>query len=152
MSKDLSFTIKLTDNSASILKFSDKALEEALYGIGITAVEGSVMAISDDTSPTYAVDTGRLRASISFITPNAEKKGQAEGVSKSALQAGDVIDGTAEPSTVIVGTNVEYAEFVHNGTSRMEGRPFITEGINKTKDKMQRIVEAKFKGETNGND
>ena len=62
-------------------------------------------------------------------------------------QSGDKLSGFAEKNSVIIGTNVDYASYVHNGTSRRDGRPFITEGINKTKDKMQEQVERILKGE-----
>lgn len=62
------------------------------------------------------VDTGRLRGSITVGFPVATKGIKAE-----------------------VFTNVQYAPYVHFGTSRMRGRPFMTEG----KDLMLR----KFTGE-----
>ena len=116
-----------------------------LYAIGVKAVEGGVDAISGRYDIDPAVDTGRLRASISFITPT-EKGGSGQPKPANA-QAGDELTGTAEQNTVVVGSNVEYAEKVHNGDSKMPGRPFITEGISKTKDKMQEQAEKIFKGQ-----
>lgn len=52
------------------------------------------------------VDTGRLRSSITW---RIETDGQG-------------IVG-------IVGTNVEYAIYVHEGTRYMAGRPFLLEGL-----------------------
>jgi homoserine acetyltransferase len=34
----------------------------------------------------------------------------------------------------VVGTDVPYAEYVHDGTYKLKGRPFITDGINESKD------------------
>jgi HK97 gp10 family phage protein len=53
------------------------------------------------------VDTGRLRGSINW---RIEMDGQG--------------------LVAIIGTNVEYAIYVHEGTSRMAGRPFLVEGVN----------------------
>ncbi len=51
------------------------------------------------------VDTGRLRSSITWrIEP-------------------------VKPLTAIVGTNVEYAVFVHEDTRHMSGRPFLTDAL-----------------------
>lgn len=53
------------------------------------------------------VDTGRLRSSIQTTAPFFEN-----GM-----------------PTVSVGTNVNYAIFVHNGTRYMRGRPFLTDAL-----------------------
>jgi HK97 gp10 family phage protein len=52
------------------------------------------------------VDTGRLRGSINW---------------RIVLEGGTLC--------AIIGTNVEYAIYVHEGTSRMPGRPFLVEGV-----------------------
>lgn len=145
MSDGMRFTIRVENNSQLVLDELGEAVERALYAIGVKAVEGSVDAISGRYDIDPAVDTGRLRASISFITPT-EKGGSGQPKPANA-QAGDDLTGTAEQNTVVVGSNVEYAEKVHNGDSKMAGRPFITEGISKTKDKMQEQAEKIFKGQ-----
>lgn len=145
MSDDLKFSIRIKDNSQLVLDEAEKATERALYAIGVKAVEGSVDAISGKYDIAPAVDTGRLRASISFITPT-DKGGSGQLKPKNA-QAGDELTGKAEQNTVVVGSNVEYAEKVHNGDSKMAARPFLREGIDKTKDKMQEQVTKIFKGQ-----
>lgn len=50
-----------------------------------------------------AVDTGALKNSITHV----------------------VNDNTVE-----IGTNVEYAPYVHDGTSKMEGRPFLQNAVD----------------------
>lgn len=52
------------------------------------------------------VDTGRLRSSITWR-----------------------IEVDSKGVVAIVGTNVEYAVFVHGGTRYMSGRPFLVEGL-----------------------
>ena len=145
MSDGLKFSIRVQNNSQLVLEEFEKAAERALYAIGVKAVEGSVDAISGRYDIDPAVDTGRLRASISFITPT-EKGGSGQPKPANA-QAGDDLTGTAEQNTVVVGSNVEYAEYVHNGTSKMAARPFLREGIDKTKNQMQEQAEKIFKGQ-----
>lgn len=145
MSDDLKFSIRIKDNSQLVLDEAEKATERALYAIGVKAVEGSVDAISGRYDIKPAVDTGRLRASISFITPT--QKGGSGQPKPANAQAGDELTGTAEENSVVVGSNVEYAEKVHNGDSKMAARPFLREGIDKTKDKMQEQVTKIFKGQ-----
>ena len=145
MSDGMRFTIRVENNSQLVLEDLGEAMERALYAIGVKAVEGSVDAISGRYDIKPAVDTGRLRASISFITPT--DKGGSGQLKPANAQAGDELTGTAEKNSVVVGSNVEYAEKVHNGDSKMEGRPFLREGIDKTKDQMQEQVEKIFKGQ-----
>lgn len=145
MSDGMRFTIRVENNSQLVISELEKATERALYAIGVKAVEGSVDAISGRYDIDPAVDTGRLRASISFITPT-DKGGSGQPKPANA-QAGDELTGTAEQNTVVVGSNVSYSEFVHNGTSKMAGRPFLREGIDKTKDQMREQAEKIFKGQ-----
>ena len=157
MSDGMRFTIRVENNSQLVISELEKATERALYAIGVKAVEGSVDAITGKKDIPSAVDTGRLRASISFITPTytsgqiteqTPKEGVSpEDVAKNLLQQGDLLSGTSEKNTVVVGSNVEYAEYVHNGTSRMAGRPFLREGIDKTKADMERQANKIFKGQ-----
>lgn len=145
MSDGMRFNIRIDNNSQLVLEELSEATERALYAIGVKAVEGSVDAISGRYDIDPAVDTGRLRASISFITPT--DKGDSGQPKPANAQSGDELTGTSEKNTVVVGSNVEYAEHVHNGTSRMAGRPFLREGIDKTKDQMQEQAEKIFKGQ-----
>lgn len=145
MNDGMRFTIRVENNSQLALGELEKATERVLYAIGVKAVEGSVDAISGRYDIDPAVDTGRLRASISFITPT--QKGDSGQPKPANAQAGDELTGTAEQNTVVVGSNVEYSEYVHNGTSKMAGRPFLREGIDKTKDQMQEQAEKIFKGQ-----
>lgn len=145
MNEGMKFTIHVENNSQLVISELEKATERALYAIGVKAVEGSVDAISGRYDIDPAVDTGRLRASISFITPT--QKGGSGQPKPANAQPGDELTGTAEQNTVVVGSNVSYAEYVHNGTSKMAGRPFLREGIDKTKDKMQEQAEKIFKGQ-----
>lgn len=146
MSDGMRFTIRVENNSQIVLEDLGEAMKRALYAIGVKAVEGSVDAISGRYDINPAVDTGRLRASISFVTASGEK-GDSGAMSPPNAKSGDKLSGKADKNSVIVGSNVEYAEPVHNGTSKMAARPFLREGIDRTKDKMQEQVEKIFKGQ-----
>lgn len=142
---DMGVTIRVQDNSAKVLQELQEATDRALYAMGIKAVEGSVDAISGKYTIDPAVDTGRLRASISFITE--QESGKAQVATPSNAEADDVLKGKAEKNTVIIGSNVEYAQYVHNGSRGKVGRPFLREGIDQTKDVMKSQVEKIYKGE-----
>lgn len=147
MAGDLNFTIKVEDNSKLVLNAEEKAIEDALYAMGTKAVEGSVDAISGKYGIPKAVDTGRLRASMSAVTYSGKKINNGFIPPENA-KTGDKLSGNADKNSVVVGSNVEYAEPVHNGTSRMEGRPFLRVGIEQTKGEMERQVTTILKGGT----
>ena len=74
-----------------------------------------------------AVDTGRLRASISVNWDGNSGRGKVEAPAQQD-------DGVSAPprkgtATIRIGSNVEYAEYVHYGTARMRARPFIDVAI-----------------------
>lgn len=143
---ELSYNIKFEDNSKIVLEAEKEAVERALYAIGVKAVEGATDAISGRYNVAAAVDTGRLRASMSAVTYSGEKINNGFIPPENA-KTGDKLSGNADKNSVIIGSNVEYAEKVHNGDSKMEGRPFLREGIDQTKDEIQEQVEKIFKGQ-----
>lgn len=145
MADGLDFSIKIEDLTPDVQKAEENAVQRALYAIGVKAVEGATDAITGRYSIPSAVDTGRLRASISFITPS--QSGDSGMAIPPNGSPSDRLSGKGEKDCVIVGSNVEYAEFVHNGTTNMSARPFLREGIDKTKDVMRDQVERILKGE-----
>ena len=105
----LEYSIRVDSNEPVIRAELDKDIERALYAIGVKAVEGAVRSISGQYTPrNQAVDTGRLRASISFITAGGQSGAGAAQVPES--KSGDRLDGQGPPNTVVVGSNVSYAE------------------------------------------
>lgn len=65
------------------------------------------------------VRTGRLRNSITFYT---------------------------DDDTVTIGTNVEYAQCVEEGTSKQKAKPYLRPAIENNLDKYKAIVENELKG------
>jgi phage gpG-like protein len=69
---------------------------------------------------TEIVDTGRLFDSI---------QGQVNVINANIYQT-------------VVGTNVPYAKYVHEGTYKLKGRPFITDGINDSREELKQAIRA----------
>lgn len=132
---------QVTINTKQVENELEKKKELALYAIGNVVLEKAVEAISGDYTPSnLAVDTGRLRASLSFITPKLHYSGKSF-VPSAASAEGDWLEGvTDENDTVLIGTNVEYAQFVHNGTVKMAARPFLLEGVNAAQDRVGELL------------
>ena len=143
---DIKLKFKIEDLSPQVLASLDDAKRRALYAAGITFQKGATDSISGlYTAENKAVDTGRLRASISFITP----EGASAPISAAPenAQATDALKGVAPLDTMMFGSNVEYAAYVHEGTHGMEGRPFLREGVDMTKDDLKDTITRIFKGE-----
>ena len=117
--------IKLTSHVEEIKNASEEAIERALDAMGIQAVAHAKQYISSDP---VRVDTGLLRNSITCAVAG---KAPAEGSYKADKGDGKgSYSGTAPSSgknekAVYVGTNVEYAIYVHEGTSKMSANRFL---------------------------
>jgi hypothetical protein len=80
--------------------------------------------------------TGRLRASIAFSSPNSP------GTQTDTMLDGTVISSSVPQTNgaVIVGSNVEYANAVHNGLEGRAPRPFLIERISEVTAFATRVI------------
>ena len=79
-----------------------------------SALKEAAVLVQDDAKRECPVDTGTLRSSINY---------QVDGM------------------TASIGTNVEYAPYVHEGTSKMAGRPFLMNAAEKNKEKIKSLIK-----------
>lgn len=103
-----------------ILADHTDAIIQAMGKAIARALEAVGIEAEGDAKELCPVDTGRLRNSITHI-----------------IDAGG--DWAA------IGTNVEYAEYVHNGTSRSKAQPFLTDAVTQNADKYRSITERMMK-------
>lgn len=82
-----------------------------LEALGIEAEGNAVTEITE----LGAVDTGRLRGSITHAT---------------------------DQDSAYIGTDVEYAQYVELGTYKMAARPFLRNAITKYTDDYKRIIQS----------
>lgn len=102
--------VKLESHVDEVLAEFHDRVPVILEALGIEAEGNAVTEITD----LGAVDTGRLRGSISHAT---------------------------DEDTAYVGTNVEYAPYVELGTYKMAARPFLRNAIVNHIDEYKDIVE-----------
>lgn len=93
----MSTEIEITDNSEELLEALEKATERALIAVGMEA-EGNAK------HECTAVDTGRLRNSITYATSTSH----SSPVSPATAEDAEVKEDVPE-KTVVIGSNVEYA-------------------------------------------
>lgn len=126
---------KVIHQLEELAKKSGKAVRDA-------SIKGG-FRIEADAKKNVAVDTGRLRASLTtnwtgsgmsratIIDPSRETKGN---------------DAVGQPSggktgfTVIVGTNVEYAPYIEYGTSKKGARPYLFPAFNKNQTRITKDI------------
>ena len=124
--------INLTDNSQETIQAKDQAIEKILTALGIH-LEGE--AKDELENNPRRVDTGRLKGSITFATAKEHSAGQPPSTA-----ADYAIKGTPEKEKVYIGTNVEYAPYVHEGTTRMAPNRFLKNAMVRNQDQIKEYV------------
>ena len=116
---------KVIDNSKIFKAAKDRAIEAALTAIGEEAAGNAMEELTNQD----AVDTGRLRNSVTYATEqHMESKNFNWHEGRNGAPAGSgttAPKSTPEKETVYIGTNVEYAKYIEAGTSRSAARPFL---------------------------
>lgn len=109
--------VKFIDNTAIVVRKMDancsKAMQ-AVAGVLVESVQGKMLY----GYPTAVVDTGALFDSI---------EASPDKVSQNTYG-------------VNVGTNLHYASYVHDGTRKMTGRPFIKDGVMEASGKVREVL------------
>ena len=125
------FDFKLKSNRKEVLRGSEEAVERGLAAIGMRAVTYTHRPKERGGTP---VDTGRLRNSIAWAAASQGGGGTDAPVG-----------GGADDRTVIIGTNVEYGEFVEEGTSKRKPAHMLRNALTDGSDEYARIMEAALK-------
>jgi hypothetical protein len=123
-------------NREEILRELERLSEDALEAVGLK-MEAN---IKNNITQMRAVDTGRLRGSITYATNTSHSTGQSPAVSEDFATL-----STPPEGTVCAGTNVEYAEFVERGWSKAAARPFLQKGVTEHMKEYTDIIEEYLK-------
>lgn len=113
-----SMTIKIKDNSAMTIQEMKVSAYMGLFAVGLH-LEGE--AREELLNDPKRWDTGRLAGSI-----------------ESEVDGGDL--------KLFVGTNVEYAGYVHDGTHRMAPNRFLRNAFEHNEDQIKSYLEDALKG------
>jgi len=136
-------SVKITDNTGEVLDALKQAIENGLEAIGIQADGYAVLNLENEPR---RVDTGYLRNSITYAISGKEAK-KSSYSSDDGSKKGSY-SGTApgdEGKSVIIGTNVDYAGYVHDGTSKMAPNRFLTNAAEKGQEYMA-IMKSSLEG------
>ncbi len=127
---------KLENNSKAVLKAVNDQTTKALSVVGLLWLKNVTSEISSGFGKPI-VDTGRLRGSMSYIINDETGRNEAVSDNKST----DVLKGTTDYNKLYVGTNVDYAENIENGTSSMRARTFLKNSVMNYTSEYQTAVE-----------
>lgn len=116
--------VRIESNLPKVKAELAERIPAILEGIGLQA-EGNAI---NEITKLKAVDTGRLRNSITFATSERQGTPNTQGGAQ-ALPEDYKPRQTPEDGAVYIGTNVEYAQYIELGTSRMNPRPFLKNAI-----------------------
>lgn len=110
----------LTEGDKRVLVEVESHLNEVISKLDVAfarGLEAIGIEAESDAAAICPVDTGRLRNTITHTIDNGGR-------------------------AAIIGTHLEYAQWVHNGTSRQQAQPFLTDAVTANSDKYRRIFEA----------
>lgn len=137
----MSYTYK--DNTDEVLSKMEKAIERGLEAIGMTAEGHAKKKITQ----AKAVDTGRLRNSITFAVSG--KSANISSYSGDHGEEGGTYSGTApndKEKAVYIGTGVEYAIGIETGSHRKAGGVhFLQDAATGHTDEYKRLMEDSMK-------
>lgn len=112
---------EVTRNGSIDPQAVERAVKKWLPAAGVT-VEGQAKELAP-------VDTGRLRGSITWATAKDRSYPSAE--KDYTPNRADMVGAPREDHVAVVGTNVEYAEYMEYGTRFFRGgRPFLRPAID----------------------
>lgn len=140
-----------------VLEAKDEAVKRALEMCGLKA-EGYAKKLCP-------VDTGLLRNSITHAVSGesaaissyhaakgSNRNSKGKRISASSVNAGAVgfgrysgTVGSSNDKKVYIGTNVEYAPYVEEGTSRTDPKPFLRPALADHADMYKRIIESELR-------
>lgn len=135
------------DSVEEVKKATADAILVALDAVGMQAATLARMELQNNPS---RIDTGLLRNSITHAVsgkPAAISEYQASNESKyngkvpePGGYSGTAPDEGTGKEAVYIGTNVEYAAYVHEGTDRMAPNRFLKNAIERNKSEFEQII------------
>ena len=116
----MSVEIRFTDNSASVLSKVSGNVRAALTAMGTKGVGLTVDQMQSGYGRPIR-QTGNLMRDVAY---EVERSGK---------------------NTVDIGNSLKYGPFVHEGTYKMAGRPYLRDALTKGRDALQQAAAAQLK-------
>ena len=130
-------------------EIKEQVADRALFALDAVGMQASSLAKMELQKSPMRVDTGLLRNSITHAVsgkPAAIGSYSADTPKKGRENSGSYAGSAPAPSTpqqpfVLVGTNVEYALYVHEGTRNMSPNRFIANALRNNTGELEKIIK-----------
>ena len=139
--------VKVTDNTKEYIKAVEEAADRIMEALGIEMERAAKKEIA---AAPKRIDTGLLRNSITHAMaggPAAISSYRSDDGSKQGSYGGTMPE-EEHGSAVYIGTNVEYAIYVHEGTRYMTPNRFLRNAIEKNERSIKEYIEKELKAAT----
>lgn len=142
----MSFTIRFEDDNTE--KIKNEVHEAILVGLDAAGMQAVSIATVEIQKEPQRVDTGLLKNSIAYAVVGKSAIPQTysadgpdkDGVVRTGSYSGIAPDEGNDKPYVMIGTNVEYALYVHEGTSRMKANRFIKKAVDENREELIEII------------
>lgn len=146
-------SVNFVDNSDKFLAELSQRIDKALTAVG-EHIEGE--AKEELNNSPKRIDTGLLRNSIthalsgeapaisSYHGDNSSKYSKVESIPVGYYN-GTAPSDPDDQRAVYVGTNVEYAAYVHEGTRRMDPNRFLKNAVTRNEEQIRKYIERELK-------
>lgn len=106
----------------------------------------------DNTDEIMDIVKQKILTSLEAVGLQAEANVKLEVENKKAVDTSRLLNSithgvNSEEEYAYVGTNVEYAPYVEYGTSKMQPRPFLKDGVQNHTEEYKAIFESYLKNE-----
>ena len=136
---DIEVDVDMKINTDAVLSEIESKTEKALMAVGLEAEGDAKIEIESEPR---RVDTGRLRNSITWATQsNHSEPANTSGDDANEVRSEDRCPNANEPNVVQIGTNVEYAVYVHEGTKHSDPNRFLRNAVEKNREKYKQIMD-----------
>lgn len=133
--------VRINDHSNEYMDDVQRALTAALDAVGSFISDEAADEL--ENSP-RRVDTGLLKNSITWAldgeAPAIQSYSSDDG-SKSGSYSGTADKESGKNRSVTIGTNVEYGEYVHDGTVNMSPNRFLKNAVVRNKDQITQYIK-----------
>lgn len=128
--------VKLTSRREECIDILRYGINAALEVVG-SKVAGYALLLAP-------VDTGRLKNSITWATEKTEGRGYSYE-DDNGKKYDDKVGVGVPKGGVAVGTNVEYAVYQENGTSKTKAHPFLKPAVERHIEEYKEIIKTYLK-------
>lgn len=135
------FNFKVQSNKREVQQLTAEAIQRGLEATGMEAVTLTHRLKEQGGTP---VDTGRLKNSIAWATSTHEGFAYTYTDDNKKPYSDQVGSGLPD-GTVVIGTNVEYAEIIEEGRQGGGGAHMLRNAINDIAPRAKKLVEASIK-------